>query len=218
MNKRDIISFVGIAAAGVIAAVVALAGSQHGAAIGGFRIFALCAIGVRDPVAGLHPCLPLPNREVLRPHRPHNRIAWLFSLSSLPWQLGAAVSRARRPRPRVGRSPRQLPLRPRPPVGRRLPLRDDEASPPELPPHLDLAGPLGVPHRLRRTCGNQFERTCRRGLDRSPGWLSGWPGSPSKWPPTRRSGAFAARLRTVGGSSAAASGRGRVTPTTSARS
>jgi steroid 5-alpha reductase family enzyme len=45
VNKRNITPFVGIASAGVIAALVTLAGSQHGAAIGGFRIFALCAIG-----------------------------------------------------------------------------------------------------------------------------------------------------------------------------
>ena len=44
MNKRNITPFAGIAAAGVIAALVGLAGSYHGEAVGWFRIFALCAI------------------------------------------------------------------------------------------------------------------------------------------------------------------------------
>ena len=44
MNKRDITLFAGIASAVVVAALVALAGSYHGAAMGGLRIFAVCAI------------------------------------------------------------------------------------------------------------------------------------------------------------------------------
>ena len=44
MNKRDIAPFAGIASAVVVAAFVALAGSYNGAAVGGLRIFALCAI------------------------------------------------------------------------------------------------------------------------------------------------------------------------------
>jgi len=44
MKKRDITPFAGIVSAVVVAAFVALAGSYHGAAVGGLRIFALCAI------------------------------------------------------------------------------------------------------------------------------------------------------------------------------
>ena len=44
MNKRDIAPFAGITSAVVVAAFVALAGSYNGAAVGGLRIFALCAI------------------------------------------------------------------------------------------------------------------------------------------------------------------------------
>jgi steroid 5-alpha reductase family enzyme len=45
MNKRNITPFAGIAVAAGIAGLVALAGSYHGLALGGLRIFALCAIG-----------------------------------------------------------------------------------------------------------------------------------------------------------------------------
>jgi len=45
MNKRDITPFVAIAVAVAIAGLVALAGSHDGVAVGGFRIFALGAIG-----------------------------------------------------------------------------------------------------------------------------------------------------------------------------
>jgi len=45
MNKRSITPFAGIAVSVGIAGLVALAGSDHGEAIGGFRVFALCAIG-----------------------------------------------------------------------------------------------------------------------------------------------------------------------------
>jgi steroid 5-alpha reductase family enzyme len=44
MNKRSITPFAGIAVAAGIAGLVALAGSHHGESIGGFRVFALCAI------------------------------------------------------------------------------------------------------------------------------------------------------------------------------
>lgn len=43
MNKRDITPFAGNPAPVVVAGLVALAGSYHGASIGGLRIFALCA-------------------------------------------------------------------------------------------------------------------------------------------------------------------------------
>lgn len=44
MNKPNVTPFAGVASAVAIAALVGLAGSHHGEAIGGFRIFALCAI------------------------------------------------------------------------------------------------------------------------------------------------------------------------------
>lgn len=46
MTKRDLTPFAGIAASIVVAALVALAGSHHGAAIGWLPIFVLCAIVV----------------------------------------------------------------------------------------------------------------------------------------------------------------------------